>query len=277
ADTDTSTSWWRRRVVENCIFGVDINPLAVELAKLSLWILCMAKDHPLSFLDHHLKCGNSLIGAKLIDIGHYPPKKRKQRMDDSQIGLFENDHNFRAAVEDVVRKYKQIEANETKQLQDISDKKDWLAEINELLKPYKAICDFHTSLFFGKQVSEVQYDEIISSFPYDFKYNSNASFNWELEYPETMIKNNGFDVVIGNPPYGATFTFEEKEFFKITYSDVHMRTPDSMNYFVSRSFLNLKSQGLFSFIVSNNLLFQNEYLKTRELIFKNKKWSRPLI
>ncbi|GAI75972.1 unnamed protein product, partial [marine sediment metagenome] len=50
-----------------------------------------------------------------------------------------------------------------------------------------------------------------------------------------------------------------------------MRTPDSMNYFVSRSFLNLKSQGLFSFIVSNNLLFQNEYLKTRELIFKNKK------
>ncbi len=57
--------WARREVVRNCIYGVDLNPMAVELAKLSLWLNTVASNKPLSFLDHHLKCGNSLIGADL--------------------------------------------------------------------------------------------------------------------------------------------------------------------------------------------------------------------
>ncbi|MFA7357652.1 MAG: DNA methyltransferase, partial [Methanothrix sp.] len=57
--------WARREVVRNCIYGVDLNPMAVELAKLSLWLNTVASNKPLSFLDHHLKCGNSLIGAEL--------------------------------------------------------------------------------------------------------------------------------------------------------------------------------------------------------------------
>jgi len=55
----------KRMVVERCIYGVDLNPLAVELAKLSLWLDTVAKGRPLSFLDHHLRCGNSLIGARM--------------------------------------------------------------------------------------------------------------------------------------------------------------------------------------------------------------------
>ena len=57
--------WARREVVRNCIYGVDLNPMAVELAKLSLWLTTVASNKPLSFLDHHLRCGNSLIGAEL--------------------------------------------------------------------------------------------------------------------------------------------------------------------------------------------------------------------
>ncbi|HRW82291.1 MAG TPA: N-6 DNA methylase, partial [Methanothrix sp.] len=57
--------WARREIVRNCIYGVDLNPMAVELAKLSLWLNTVASNKPLSFLDHHLKCGNSLIGADL--------------------------------------------------------------------------------------------------------------------------------------------------------------------------------------------------------------------
>ncbi|HPR67408.1 MAG TPA: N-6 DNA methylase, partial [Methanothrix sp.] len=57
--------WARREIVRNCIYGVDLNPMAVELAKLSLWLTTVASNKPLSFLDHHLKCGNSLIGADL--------------------------------------------------------------------------------------------------------------------------------------------------------------------------------------------------------------------
>src|SRR5207247_10808422 len=75
---DSELAYWRRRVVEACIYGVDVNPLAVELAKLSLWLTTIASDQPLDFLDHHLCCGNSLIGARLEDLGHVPELKKKK-------------------------------------------------------------------------------------------------------------------------------------------------------------------------------------------------------
>jgi hypothetical protein len=58
---------YKRRVAETCLYGVDLNPMAVELAKVSLWLETMAGDRPLTFLDAHLRCGNSLIGAPLRD------------------------------------------------------------------------------------------------------------------------------------------------------------------------------------------------------------------
>ncbi len=61
-------AYWKRRVVESCIYGVDVNPMAVELAKVALWLHSAAKGKPLSFLDHHLKCGNALIGAPVAGI-----------------------------------------------------------------------------------------------------------------------------------------------------------------------------------------------------------------
>src|SRR5205807_7324755 len=65
---EAELAYWKRRVVQSCIYGVDLNPLAVELAKLSLWLSTVAKDRPLSFLNHHLRTGNALIGARLEDL-----------------------------------------------------------------------------------------------------------------------------------------------------------------------------------------------------------------
>src|SRR2546428_3770928 len=62
----------RRDVVSHCIYGVDMNPLAVEIAKVSLWLSTVSQDKPLSFLDHRLKRGNSLIGARLIELRQFP-------------------------------------------------------------------------------------------------------------------------------------------------------------------------------------------------------------
>ena len=70
---ETDLLYWKRRVVEACIYGVDKNPMAVELAKLSLWLKTAAADKPLSFLDHHLQHGDSLIGAWLADL-HTAPR-----------------------------------------------------------------------------------------------------------------------------------------------------------------------------------------------------------
>ena len=76
---ESELTYYRRRVVENCIYGVDLNPLAVELAKLTLWLTTMAKSKPLSFLNHHLRVGNSLIGARITDLDEIPKAKGKKK------------------------------------------------------------------------------------------------------------------------------------------------------------------------------------------------------
>ena len=80
ADTAPYTNDWARRdVVSHCIYGVDLNELAVELAKVGLWLTTISKDKPLSFLDHRLKQGNSLIGARLTNLRYYPGKEPKEK------------------------------------------------------------------------------------------------------------------------------------------------------------------------------------------------------
>src|SRR5690606_9713611 len=72
-------AYWRRKVVESCIYGVDFNPMAVELAKVALWLHTAARGKPLSFLDHHLKCGNSLVFARLAWLKEPGLKAKKTR------------------------------------------------------------------------------------------------------------------------------------------------------------------------------------------------------
>ena len=69
----------RRHVVERCIYAVDLDPLAVELCRLSLWIETMDRTLPFGFLDHKIKCGNSLIGAWFDQFRHYPAMAWKNR------------------------------------------------------------------------------------------------------------------------------------------------------------------------------------------------------
>ncbi len=72
-DGDESTiTYWKRRVAETCLHGADINPMAVELAKLALWLETVAADAPLTFLDHHLQCGDSIIGATISALNSLP-------------------------------------------------------------------------------------------------------------------------------------------------------------------------------------------------------------
>lgn len=91
-------------------------------------------------------------------------------------------------------------------------------------------------------------------------------FDLEAAFSEVIRNNKGFDIVVGNPPYGSKLTSEEKNKFKNQFSDVHMRTPDTFNYFISRAFKIVSHNGVVSYIVPNNLLYQAENEKTRQLI-----------
>ena len=68
----------RREIALRCLFGVDLNPMAVQLARLSIWLATLAADKPLTFLDHHLVAGNSLVGATPDDVRRQPSRSRRE-------------------------------------------------------------------------------------------------------------------------------------------------------------------------------------------------------
>lgn len=265
-DADSGTAHWRRWVVENCIYGVDLNPLAVELAKLSLWILSMAKDLPLSFTNHHLKCGNSLVGARLDEIGNYPFSTAKK--EPRQIKMFERDPDFRAAVEDALAKSRLIAARASTSLADVEEKKAWLAEIEEDLKGYKAICNVHTGLYFGNFIDEDEYVHIVEKREFASAFDlekPNHYFHWNLEFPEVFLDKDGFDCIVGNPPYVRQEKLKELKSFLETFS-IYTGGADLFSYFYEKSLTIAKPKGLVAFISSNSYLHTSSGKGLRRLL-----------
>ena len=262
---ESGTAHWRRWVVENCIYGVDIHPLAVELAKLSLWILSMAKDQPLSFLRHHLKCGNSLVGAKLADIGIYPFSAKNKET--QQLSLFETDPDFKAAVETAISNSKKIASLSSELRNDVDQKKAWLDEMEEVLASYKAICDVHTELFFNTiKMDEDQYLLMVKNRDYSFTDQLDIDkhyLHWELEFPEHVFGTNGFDVVLGNPPY-ADFPGNFEFYFKYHYSSI--TSGDLYTLFIERLIDLTNKDGFGGFVLPLSLTFSENMLEIRKFI-----------
>ncbi|MCX6054117.1 MAG: Eco57I restriction-modification methylase domain-containing protein [Chloroflexi bacterium] len=264
SNSESSTVAWRRWVVENCIYGVDLNPLAVELAKLSLWILSMAKNQPLSFMNHHLKCGNSLVGARLDEIGNYPFSTTKKTP--QQLHLFERDPDFKAAVEEAIIKSRLIAGKASASLEDVREKKTWLEEIDQILEGYKAICDVHTSLYFGNFVEESKYMNMVKQKDVHLAQSlsiANQYFHWELEFPEICLSRGGFTCITCNPPYD---TFKENTYFK---KEEAAGCGNLFGHFITKAaFLNV-NQGSIGFIVPLSFACGSSYENVRETIYRN--------
>ena len=224
-------AYWRRRVVEACIYGADLNPLAVELAKLSLWLTTISTDQPLNFLDHHLRCGNSLIGARLDQLGSLPQKKDRAELRQMRF-TFGGD--FKRAVAETIRQIQEIEDVASRDVEAVKSKeRRWQAEILPLLAPYKKVADLWTDTFFDGLLSEEAYlaaaGEILveaesnagslhePAARYGVKELAKPYFHWELEFPDVFLNDNGspklnpgFDAVLGNPPYVSVTNIEAK-------------------------------------------------------------------
>ncbi|HUH13573.1 MAG TPA: N-6 DNA methylase, partial [Longimicrobiales bacterium] len=144
----------RRLVVERCIFGVDKNPRAVELAKLALWLVTVQRDKPLNFLDHHLKCGDSLLGARVERLGSLPGR-RGAEADLEAAGQY---HAFESALRERLGRalafVELIEELGSDTLDQLARKKDALAQADALLDRFREAADLWSSRLLDNDVDD---------------------------------------------------------------------------------------------------------------------------
>nr|MBC8457255.1 hypothetical protein [Deltaproteobacteria bacterium] len=275
--------WARREVVERCIFGVDLNPLAVELAKLSLWLYTVAKNRPLNFLDHHLRFGNSLIGARIEYLASPPAlKKKKAENAFKQLGLFEN--AFREKVAILLKSFELIETRPSDTVEQIRGKEKLYREFRKIVSRFQDAANVWTSVYFGNEIDFGTYQklqnelrspdeewEILSQETWFKKAKEIAEekrfFHWELEFPQVFFEghqrqgNPGFDIVVGNPPWGGELDTREKEYLRVLDTDT--RIPNSYIYFMKIALNLLKRKGRHSFVIPDSILVK-EYPLSRE-------------
>ena len=274
--------WARREVVERCIFGVDVNPLAVELAKLSLWLYTVAKDRPLSFLDHHLRVGNSLIGAWIKDLGRLPPRGKKDKaaqIGEHVVGLFEGKLKERLPV--VLGEVMKLLQKPSDKVEHIREKEALYDRILALLRPFKEVANVWVSTYFGNEVDETDYENAllklsepdsvweaeVRSQPWFANAQRIADerhfFHWELEFPEVFFEetgqrkhNPGFDAVIGNPPYVRSVRLKDWDpsewaYYATAYRSASKREFDIYLCFVELGLSLISLNGQFGMIMPN--------------------------
>ncbi len=272
AVAEADIHWARREVVRNCIYGVDLNPMAVELAKLSLWLTTVAANKPLSFLDHHLRCGNSLIGAELDRLTVLPGRPPE----DTPLWSF----GLKSHTEGLLKKYSLMAALPDDSLAMVKWKEDQFRQIkqSELSRRMAELADVWLSTYFGNKVGEDDYFEMQNhlspeKFP-DWSAlrsqewflraeelaQAKRFFHWELEFPEAFQgESRGFDVVIGNPPYSSKLSTETKQIMPL-FKLVSFRC-DPFAFFIEQGLLLVKNNGFMGFIVpatwTSNAYYEN--------------------
>lgn len=226
-------TYWKREVVENCIYGIDINGLSVALAQLSLWLISASNDKALSFVDHHLKEGNSIVGTD------------RYHVEINEHSLF--DYSYENYMKPVLEKYNKIKNAGSNTKADVMRQIEVYSEINEQLSLVKKKYDYYlASQYAGGIKNRIRYDNLLRSrYINDFENEEMNSlwktaeemkfFHWELEFPEVLTKD-GFDIVIGNPPYIDVSESEYK------HTIIKHKT----------------TRNLYSYMIDNNLKFVNQ-------------------
>ncbi len=287
-DSDREIAHWRRRVVESCVYGVDVNMMAVELAKLSLWLHTVARGEPLSFLDHHIRCGNSLIGGEIRDLAHLPQPTKSRRQEEAAQMEIPMEFPFTTTVARAIGHYQLIEAMGSRTADDIHAKEHELDIAQQMLRYHKGVANLWTSVYFGNDVSRAEYhaalDTLRSNTPaaieampcYQRAQGSAAQkrfFHWEIEFPEVFrdkygreLENPGFDAVIGNPPYGAYLDELDKRFIKMNLPTMD-NVSDSFVAFIERGILNLAKRSRIGLIIPSGWLTARMYRSLREWLF----------
>ena len=226
--TDADRAAFRRLVAQRCLFGVDLNPMAVQLARLSLWLATLAAGLPLTFLDHRLRQGNSLVGAAPEDLVRQPPGTSRRAV---PLPLFDGEEVAAVWRHSVAARIELAEQADTSA--DVVHAKEQrlraLAARGTPLATWRRLADLWCALWFWDAASPApppaaygalcdairgrdcsipprQRDAWLGAA--DQTSRRAAFFHWQLEFPEVFAEasglpraEGGFDAVLGNPPW----------------------------------------------------------------------------
>ena len=272
----------RRLVAEKCLYGVDINPLAVELAKLSLWLITTSKGRPFSFLDHNLKCGDSLLGVsdvnQLIQFRMKPdPKANGSLMSET----------IRQTLDVVLKEREEIRSMRDRDITDIRLAETKNTKVENLIRNIRDYADYFIGevLVAGKPTKKtaarldaaaLEGEALLSgdslkcvmlkkktaaNLAYDLPVGQTQPrhpFHWAIEFPEVFALG-GFNAIVGNPPFSGgkhltgNFGTVYRDYLVAHLAGGAKGNADLVSYFYLRAKVLLRSRGVFSLIACNTI------------------------
>ena len=281
-DTEARTLIARRLIAERCLYGVDLNPLAVELAKLSIWLVTLAKGRPFGFLEHNLRCGDSLLGIhrldQLIELSMVPTGKGQQRL----FG-----QNIQQAVHEAIELRQRLREMPIRDIRDVEVMASLDADARRKLDVPERIADAFIGEVFASGANGAGLEDGLASLtiqagqavegdrnalasmhrrsvaslstdlPAD--KHSRQLFHWPLEFPEVFAsKRDGFDGMVGNPPFlgGRRISTAMGTAYSTFLTVLHTHTNkdvDLVGHFFRRAFDLLRSHGAYGLLATNTI------------------------
>ena len=254
-----------RLVAQRCLYGVDKNPMAIDLARLSLWLTTFARDHEFTFIDHALRHGDSLVGLSLQQIEGFHWKADVPK--------------FQMGVETIETREHVTRVSELRQLiRDVGDSASerellkLLDDADRELQSLRQFSDLVLAAFFEedkpneRERRRKQYAELVVSSgmepgwaPLKILDPTLAPFHWEIEFPEVFDRSNpGFDVIVGNPPFAGHTTIVDAnvrgytEWLRMLHAGSAGKC-DVIAHFFRRAFGLIRENGTLGLIATNTI------------------------
>lgn len=266
----------KRDVARRCIYGVDINPLAVDLACISLWLETLSSEKPLSFLSAHLKSGNSLIGSSIDDI-----LEKQTTLMESTKGRI----RFRKTVSDFIL-LEMLDDDTPESVKTKIVKYNKIQSKGSIYYDLKLLLDAKVAKSFDLDVPPL--GDLVSEIGenyYDFNENDawkeikrasqeHSFFHWDLEFPQIFYTTDGkkkeepgFDAIVGNPPYGAKLSKNERQYYKQKLLSVGSTDTAQLMSYMSQKLLS--NYGHHGFIIPKAFIYASNWKRTRKRIASN--------
>ncbi|EMW0171414.1 class I SAM-dependent DNA methyltransferase [Campylobacter jejuni] len=288
----------KKDIIENNLFGVDINPNSCEITKLRLWIELLKHSFYQSFddgnyhdlktlpnIDINIKCGNSLVSYFETgkSLNHYPNIKErmgkyKRIVKDYKEGFYTDKSHINQEIKNLKISFKNFCFADKfkKEMKGFNDKCE---KYSKKYGNFLAVDDENLKFFVSANLTLFDFDEkeAIKEFAnlkkeYDniFNLESNHPFEWRFEFPEILDDDGnfkGFDLIIGNPPYIKEN--DNKELFTNTKKlRTYQGKMDIWYHFVGRGFDILKNNGYLAFIATNNWVTNSGAKKLRNIVLE---------